>query len=110
MSQRCAARVACAVAALWFAWTPPAAADVEAEAYAGRPFGVGRITVRDSVGETADGDVAALALVEQDGRALYPAFTSGRLLKLLGQLLELRLLSPTRLELPPCSCLQATSR
>jgi hypothetical protein len=89
-----AVRVGLIVLPVWFAALvlapAPAAAQrkVEVEAFAGRPFGVARVTFPvDPRGPAAANDPRAFSIVERNGRAHYPAFTSGRILRALGELL-----------------------
>ncbi len=64
------------------------AAWAQGEAYVGEPFGVGLVTLAlpESDAAAAAG-VDGFALVEANGRALYPVFTEGRILRLLGEIL-----------------------
>ncbi|MFO0870059.1 MAG: hypothetical protein U0935_14100 [Pirellulales bacterium] len=59
------------------------------EAIPGTPWGVARL-VLSGEGEVAEAlESNNLTLVERDGRALYPVFTTGRFRKLLGEVLGL---------------------
>nr|MBC8874775.1 hypothetical protein [Planctomycetota bacterium] len=64
------------------------AARADVEAYPGQPFGVARISLPLNA---ADAKLAfasgGFAVQERDGRALYPVFTEGRVLRLLDQIL-----------------------
>jgi hypothetical protein len=53
----------------------------------GEPFGVGVVTLTLPEAETAAAEVNGFALAEPNGRALYPVFTEGRILRLLGEIL-----------------------
>jgi hypothetical protein len=89
--------VAAVVAALvmWFS-ADAAVARVDVEAIPGSPFGVGRMTVPLRLADVdAAVDSNGFALVEEDGRVLYPAFTTGRIGKFIGQLLGTGDLPPT---------------
>ena len=59
----------------------------DAEAYAARPFGVGRISLPLESSEATLLDSNAFQIVERDNRVLYPAFVSGRLAGILNSLL-----------------------
>jgi len=65
-----------------------ATAWADVEAYPGQPFGVARISLPLNA---ADAKLAfasgGFAVQERDGRALYPVFTEGRVLRLLDQIL-----------------------
>ncbi len=62
-----------------------AAAQIDAEAVAGEPFGVGRITLRLPDGATTGlSGIDALELTEASGRILYPARNAGVLDRLAG--------------------------
>jgi hypothetical protein len=83
--------------ALLFCLSLTAAADArDTEAYAARPFGVGRITLPLDAEQAALLDSNAFQIVERDNRVLYPAFVSGRLAGILNSLLgtEGTLLTP----------------
>jgi len=56
----------------------PCAAYARVEAYAARPFGVGRISVSVPAAEADSFDTGAFALVERDDRAIYPVFSGRR--------------------------------
>lgn len=77
-----ARRASLAVGAMLFGLllAAPAVAQVQGEALVGSPFGVGRVTLR--LGEGAI-DASAMALDEARGRALYPAFAQGRVLRII---------------------------
>jgi hypothetical protein len=65
------------VAAITLAWTADIRAAIHAEAYCGEPFGVGRITVSlspDARGAPWDDD--RVAVVEHQGRIIYPVMTN----------------------------------
>jgi len=65
-----------------------AAARAQSEAHVGEPFGVGLITLTLTAGEaSAAAEIDGFALTEAHGRALYPVFTEGRVLRLLGEIL-----------------------
>lgn len=60
----------------------------QGEAYVGEPFGVALVTLTAPDAETAAAaEVDGFALTEANGRALYPVFTEGRILRLLGEIL-----------------------
>lgn len=74
---------------LSLAWLPAATlARGEVEAIPGQPFGVAHVVVPLA---GSDADLAwstdGIMLTERAGRALYPVFTTGRLRKLLGDIL-----------------------
>ncbi len=77
--------VACTFAAQ-LALTASASAQllrrVDGEAVSGQPFGIARITV-----EAGGDSVNGFNIVEQNGRAMYPTFSSGRVRRVLGELL-----------------------
>lgn len=58
------------------------------EAYPGRPFGIARVRIalRGSEAKIAR-TTGGFALSERDGRALYPVFTEGRIIRFLGGIL-----------------------
>ena len=56
--------------------------QMQIEAYAGSPFGVCRMTVPLERDETTTLGTNAYVLEERNDRALYPAFTTGRLMNL----------------------------
>ncbi len=77
-----------AVAALLFWFSADAAfARVDVEAIPGSPFGVGRITAPLRLADADAADSNGFALVEENDRVLYPAFTTGRIGRFIGQLL-----------------------
>jgi hypothetical protein len=60
----------------------------DAEAYPGRPFGIGRVGISLRGSESQLGRVTGgFAMSERGGRALYPVFTEGRVIRFLGGLL-----------------------
>ncbi|HPM79835.1 MAG TPA: hypothetical protein PLF81_04020 [Candidatus Anammoximicrobium sp.] len=60
--------------------------SAQGEAYVGQPFGVGLVTL--TIPEAAAvAEVDGFALTEANGRTLYPVFTEGRILRLLGEIL-----------------------
>jgi len=69
-------------------FAPPVNARLNAEAYPGHPFGIGRISVPLAAGQ---GNLAletgGFAIHERNGRTLYPVFTEGRVIRLLGEIL-----------------------
>lgn len=68
--------------------TAPAAAQrADVEAYAGRPFGVARVTLPPNVANPETVELNGFALSDRDGRALYPVFVTGKIMKLLGAFL-----------------------
>ncbi|MCE9527353.1 MAG: hypothetical protein K8R36_15005, partial [Planctomycetales bacterium] len=75
------------VALLGGLFSSTARARVEAEAIAGKPFGVARVTFTAA---DADGpiDESRVLVYERDGRAHYPAITAGGVGRALGQLLD----------------------
>ena len=62
----------------------PAHARIEGEALAGRPFGVGRITV---TGADAAIDMNRVLIADREGRVCYPAVGTGVFGRLIGQVL-----------------------
>ena len=74
-----------------------AAGGVTAEAVAGRPFGVATISLPPSADVAALAEINGFALVERDGRALYPSFTAGRIRRVLADVLSIELKGPTAL-------------
>jgi hypothetical protein len=67
-------------------WRPCEAA-YEYEMVPGRPFGVVRLTLPNRPETVRALETHHLAVEERDGRVLYPAFTSGRLQRLIADLL-----------------------
>ena len=57
------------------------------EAYSGYPFGVARVEIPLGPGSQNTIEANGFAVVEQNGRALYPAFSTGRAGRVLGRLL-----------------------
>ena len=66
------------LAAVCFVWGPAAAQAqlrVEAEAIAGKPFGVGVVSIQAARGQQlAEPSPGQVGLIESAGRAFYPAF------------------------------------
>lgn len=61
---------------------------LETEAISGKPFGVGRVTLAlDGVDRQAIEAPSSFGLEDDDGRALYPVFSPGRVRRLIGTLL-----------------------
>ncbi len=66
----------------------PGTVVADVEAYPGRPFGIGRIGLPLAAGEARLAlESGGFAIQERNGRALYPVFVEGRVLKLLGEIL-----------------------
>ncbi|MCU0978227.1 MAG: hypothetical protein MUF25_03560 [Pirellulaceae bacterium] len=63
------------------------AAWAQGEAHLGDPFGVGLVTMLLPEADAAAAKLDGFALVEPNGRAMYPVFTEGRVLRLLGEIL-----------------------
>lgn len=60
----------------------------QVEAYVGEPFGVGLVMLSVPESERAStAELDGFALSEANGRALYPVFTEGRILRLLNEVL-----------------------
>ncbi len=59
----------------------------QVEAYSGRPFGVGRVSFTLPPGDTTAASIDGMAIADRSGRVLYPVFTEGRVLRILGQIL-----------------------
>ena len=74
--------------ALLLTFLAAAPAWAQGEAYVGEPFGVGlaTLTLTDAQAE-ATARLDGFALAEANGRAVYPAFSQGRVLRLLGEIL-----------------------
>ena len=86
----CVSSVRRAAVVLTVGWVTGLAATAwaQGEAFVGEPFGVGLVTLAMPAGQAAAAaDVDGFALVESRGRALYPVFSEGRVLRLLGEIL-----------------------
>lgn len=70
-----------------FSYAATAQARIEAEAIPGAPFGVGRVTVPLLVADAEVLETRGYMLYEENGRALYPVFTTGAVQRLLGELI-----------------------
>lgn len=75
------------VALLTLAISNSARAQIWAEAYNDRPFGVGRF-VMPVIGDGVDPDLRSWTLEEADGRAFYPAVTSGTVMRLFSEVVD----------------------
>ncbi len=88
MSTPAATRYTIAASLICLLLACPATTKADVEAYPGHPFGVGRISL-----PLAPGDAklalksGGFAIHERNGRAVYPVFTEGRVLRFLGEIL-----------------------
>lgn len=59
---------------------------LDVEAYAGRPFGVARVSLPPNMAAVEAVELNGFGLTERDGRAVYPVFVTGKIMKVLGGL------------------------
>lgn len=88
MSTSAAGRFTAMVFCFLLVLARPGTAVADVEAYPGRPFGIGRVGFPLAAGEARLAlESGGFAIQERNGRALYPVFVEGRVLKLLGEIL-----------------------
>ena len=88
MRGRRAIVIGCLVAASTLAlFNDPAQAQLEGEAIPGSPFGIARVTVPLTARDRALYETRGYELFEENGRTLYPAFSSGAAARILGDII-----------------------
>ncbi|HND50814.1 MAG TPA: hypothetical protein PLV92_00400, partial [Pirellulaceae bacterium] len=79
----------------WLALPGTQARAVDAEAVAGRPFGVARVTLPPQADWTEAVELNQATISEATGRVFYPVFSTGKVRKVLGDLLGFEGEGPT---------------